>query len=122
MDANDYQREAMRTCDLTQDPSITLNHAAMGMCSEAGEACGFVLKHQHHGRALDQEKVLAEIGDVLWYAAEACSALGVNLGDVMEANLAKLRKRWPEGFKRGTVEAGGDTAIAEAQALVETRQ
>jgi NTP pyrophosphatase (non-canonical NTP hydrolase) len=35
---------------------------------------------------------------VLWYAALACDALGLSMGEVMAENIDKLRRRYPDGF------------------------
>jgi len=39
-----------------------------------------------------------ELGDVLWYLAEAASAVGLDLEDIASHNVDKLIKRYPEGF------------------------
>ena len=38
-----------------------------------------------------------ELGDVLWYVAQACMALDVSLDDVIAQNISKLAARYPEG-------------------------
>lgn len=44
---------------------------------------------------LDHLKI--ELGDVLWYVAQACIALGINFDEVLETNVNKLMKRYPGG-------------------------
>ena len=39
-----------------------------------------------------------ELGDVLWAVASICTGAGFKMGDVAEANVAKLRARYPTGF------------------------
>jgi NTP pyrophosphatase (non-canonical NTP hydrolase) len=39
-----------------------------------------------------------ELGDVQWYIALASTAIGTTIADVMEQNIAKLRRRYPDGF------------------------
>ena len=39
-----------------------------------------------------------ELGDVLWYVAVTADAYGLDLDDIAEANIAKLKARYPEGF------------------------
>lgn len=51
------------------------------------------------GHVFDKEHMSKELGDCLWMIAEACSALDLNLEDVMEQNIEKLRKRYPNGFE-----------------------
>ena len=48
----------------------------------------------------EEERALLkkELGDGLWYIAQACDAAGLTLAEVMEANLEKLAKRFPNGF------------------------
>ena len=38
------------------------------------------------------------LGDVAWYLAVLCDAIGSDLDTVMEENLKKLEQRYPEGF------------------------
>ena len=112
MDPKEYQRQALRTeCDqeaalkrmveaqtfrLTFNP-IRLNHAALGLCTEAAELARRVEHWLYYGRPLDRAGILEELGDVLWYAAQACDVLGTDLGTVMAANLRKLEARYPKG-------------------------
>jgi NTP pyrophosphatase (non-canonical NTP hydrolase) len=45
-----------------------------------------------------KEKLIKELGDIAWYLAEAAYALDINLSDVLEGNINKLKARYPEGF------------------------
>jgi NTP pyrophosphatase (non-canonical NTP hydrolase) len=98
MDANNYQKLAMRTADPQQSRERRLLNAALGLCGEAGEFADAIKKHEFHAHALDLPELEKELGDVLWYVAQACEALGLELSTVMETNIEKLRKRYPEGF------------------------
>lgn len=71
---------------------------AMGLSEESGEVEGLIKKFIFHGHALDIDKVKKELGDVCWYIAMICHALGLDLEDVMQANIDKLKKRYPNGF------------------------
>ena len=51
-------------------------------------------------KELDVEKLKKELGDVLWYIAEACEALDLKLDDVMQTNIDKLAKRFKNGFTK----------------------
>lgn len=46
----------------------------------------------------DPAKLRLEIGDLIWYAAQAADALGLTLSEVLQANLEKLARRYPDGF------------------------
>jgi NTP pyrophosphatase (non-canonical NTP hydrolase) len=86
----------------------TLNHrltkqdilinAVMGLCGESGEAIDLVKKHLHQGHELDKAALKKELGDIAWYLAEAAYALDTDLDAIFEANIAKLKTRYPEGF------------------------
>ena len=51
-----------------------------------------------HGHALDRDHLAKELGDIAWYLAEAATALDIPLEDIFQANIDKLKKRYPEGF------------------------
>lgn len=57
-----------------------------------------IYQKKYQGHAVRTEKVIDEVGDLLWFAAELCDCLGVTMEYVCEANIAKLRKRYPNGF------------------------
>jgi NTP pyrophosphatase (non-canonical NTP hydrolase) len=98
MDANDYQRLALRTEAPGRAQRDRLLNAALGLAGEAGEFADSVKKYAYHAHALDEAALRKELGDVLWYVALACDTLGLQLSDVMAENVEKLRRRYPEGF------------------------
>jgi NTP pyrophosphatase (non-canonical NTP hydrolase) len=100
MDVDEYQRQAMRTAGDLASSSLEqgLIISALGLTGEAGEVAEIVKKHIAQGHPLDRELLLKEAGDVAWYLARLCSTLGVNLSDVLRANIEKLWERYPEGF------------------------
>lgn len=98
MDANQYQIRAMRTKRSDQTPDQTLLNAVLGLNGEAGEVADLLKKHLHHAHPLDTDKLCDELGDVLWYVAQAADALGISLADIMQTNLDKLQRRYPNGF------------------------
>ena len=75
-----------------------LENGLMGLCGEAGECMEILKKHRHQGHRLDREKLLDELGDVLWYVAEAAAGAGFTLDEVARGNVEKLLKRYPNGF------------------------
>jgi NTP pyrophosphatase (non-canonical NTP hydrolase) len=98
MDANEYQRLALRTEAPGREQRERLLNAALGLCGEAGEFADSLKKAEFHSHPLDVAELRKELGDVLWYAALACDALGLSMGEVMAENIEKLRRRYPEGF------------------------
>lgn len=98
MTINEYQSLAMTTLNPTLSQKDVLINAVMGLCGESGEAIDIVKKHLHQGHDLDREKLTKELGDIAWYLAEAATALEIPLEDVLQGNIDKLKKRFPEGF------------------------
>lgn len=82
-------------CDVSR-----LNTAAVGIVAEAGEFAEIVKKILFQGKDYSQENIdhmIIELGDILWYISQACTALGVRFDDVFMANQFKLLKRYPDG-------------------------
>jgi len=74
--------------------------AAVGISAEGGEFMEIVKKMVFQGKpwnADNREHLIIELGDVLWYVAQACMALEVSFDDVVATNVEKLKKRYPGG-------------------------
>lgn len=84
-----------------KDPRERGMLAAMGLMSEAGELGDVWKKHFFHGKPLDEEAMILEMGDVLWYFVLMCIDNGISFQEIMEKNMEKLKKRRAE---RGTFE------------------
>ena len=77
-----------------------LTTAAVGISAEGGEFMEIVKKMVFQGKPWDEhnrEHLIIELGDVLWYVAQACMALEVSVDDVVARNVEKLKKRYPGG-------------------------
>ncbi len=98
MTINEYQKLAMTTLNQDLDKDAVLINSAMGLCGESGEVIDIIKKWFAHGHELDRDNLKKELGDVAWYLAEAATALDLTLEEVLEANIEKLKKRYPEGF------------------------
>lgn len=68
------------------------------MCGEAGECIDILKKHEFQGHELNEEKLIDELGDVLWYIAQTAVGLNVDLEEIAQHNVEKLKRRYPEGF------------------------
>lgn len=77
---------------------VTLNHSIIGMCGEVGELAAELQRWIYYGKELNIKNIKEELGDVLWYIAEACNALGINMEDLMKWNIEKLKARYPERY------------------------
>ena len=95
-----YQELAQRTSGAGGGGERRLIIAALGLAGEAGEFANMVKKLTAHGHDIAADTLADELGDVMWYVAEAASAAGLDLGEIATQNVEKLRKRYPEGFSQ----------------------
>lgn len=93
-----YQNLACRTSNMSLDEKLNLAVLALGFAGESGEVCDLIKKYAGHNHELDRQKLMKEIGDVVWYVAVLANALGFKLSEVAQANVDKLKKRYPNGF------------------------
>ncbi|MCH5171388.1 MAG: nucleoside triphosphate pyrophosphohydrolase family protein [Erysipelotrichales bacterium] len=98
MKINEYQKLAMTTLNPKLDNKEILINGVMGLCGESGEAIDIVKKHLAQGHDLDKEHLAKELGDIAWYLAETATAIGYDLEDILQMNIDKLKKRYPNGF------------------------
>ena len=98
MEVNEYQKLAMTTLNPALNKRDVLINSVMGLCGESGEAIDIVKKWMAQGHELDRERLAKELGDIAWYLAEAATALDLSLEEILQANIEKLKKRYPEGF------------------------
>ena len=77
-----------------------LTTAGVGLAAESGEFLEIVKKMVFQGKPWNddnREHLIIELGDVMWYVAQACIALDVDFDDVIKGNVQKLEKRYPGG-------------------------
>ena len=82
------------------EPSRLLT-ASIGLSGEVGEFNDIVKKCVFQGKEMDEDIVThlkSELGDVMWYIAQCCLALGTNIEELIYINTAKLKDRYPGGF------------------------
>ena len=74
--------------------------ASVGLSAESGEFMEIVKKMLFQGKPWtddNREHLIIELGDVMWYVAQACMALDISFDEVLERNVKKLEKRYPGG-------------------------
>ena len=74
--------------------------AGVGINAEGGEFLEIIKKMVFQGKPWDdhnREHLIIELGDLMWYVAQATQALGVSFEEVIERNIKKLEKRYPGG-------------------------
>lgn len=98
MKFNEYQNLAKLTQKQFATKDEMVANVGLGLCGESGEVADILKKHLLKSKELDVEHLKEELGDVLWYLAEACECFDFTLEDIAKANIEKLKKRHPQGF------------------------
>jgi len=104
MHPNDYQFSCRKTAiypEAGTGSNLELYYLAMGLAGEAGELTGKISKLLRDG-TINHQDLGKECGDVCWYVALLAHALGFDLNNIMEANLAKLKQRQDKGTLSGS--------------------
>ena len=101
-ESKNYSDFAARIFDLENQnfPTERMITAAVGMSAEAGEFTEIVKKIIFQGKPVNEENLFhlkRELGDIMWYVAQACMGLRISLDEVMEMNVEKLVARYPGG-------------------------
>ena len=99
MTGTEYQKLAMRTNKSEATQEENLINGCLGLAGEAGEVCDIVKKYMFQGHNLETQKIVDELSDVLWYVALTAQGIGCDLDSIMEHNINKLKKRYPNGFE-----------------------
>lgn len=97
MKINEYQAAALRTANNLDEKSMLLN-GVMGLAGESGECVDMMKKHLFQSHELDKDHIAKELGDVAWYIAISAHAIGYDLETILQMNVDKLNKRYPNGF------------------------
>jgi NTP pyrophosphatase (non-canonical NTP hydrolase) len=88
--------------------------AGVGINAEGGEFLEIIKKMVFQGKPWNEdnrEHLIIELGDVMWYVAQATMALDISFDEVIETNVNKLKKRYPGGefnVRNSEVRAPGD--------------
>jgi NTP pyrophosphatase (non-canonical NTP hydrolase) len=97
MTVDEYQNLAARTMNKQLTRCDQVMHALHGMVGEIGEIHSLYQK-VYQGHNIDPDHLKKELGDLLWFIAEMCTAKGWPMEEIMKLNIDKLRARYPEGF------------------------
>jgi NTP pyrophosphatase (non-canonical NTP hydrolase) len=103
MDSKDLESFIARLRQLDEHEIVNvplLATSAVGLGSEGGEFQEIVKKILFQGKPLDDDNIFhmkRELGDIAWYWANACNALGLDPNEVLAENVKKLEARYPGG-------------------------
>ena len=101
-ESKDYKAFFYRLQELESQgfSSERLLTAAVGMSAEAGEFTEVVKKIIFQGKPVTEENLFhlkRELGDIMWYVAQACMGLDTTIDEIIEMNVDKLKSRYPGG-------------------------
>jgi NTP pyrophosphatase (non-canonical NTP hydrolase) len=101
LNPNSNLREYQLLCKLSakkfENPEKEILTWGLGITGEAGDVASCIKKTFAHDN--DQRAGIREnIGDTLWYAAMICNFFEWDMQDILDENIAKLKKRYPQGF------------------------
>jgi NTP pyrophosphatase (non-canonical NTP hydrolase) len=98
MQINEYCKNAKRTlADLKYKEKDNL-HMILGMLTEVGELADIFKKDLAYNKKIDWINAKEELGDLMWYVANFCNINNINLEEILQTNIDKLRTRYPEKF------------------------
>lgn len=93
----EYQLMCRATAKKFDSPKEEIFTWGLGIAGEAGDVASCIKKTFAHDN--DQKAGIREnIGDALWYAAMICNFFGWDMQEILDENIAKLKKRFPAGF------------------------
>ena len=102
--STDYNALKERIDGLVEEGSADVPRlitAAFGLTAEAGEFTEIVKKILLQGKPYSEENIFhmkRELGDIMWYMAQACMALDTSFDEILKMNYEKLSARFPEGY------------------------
>jgi len=103
MHIKEFEKESARTMAPTIYPeafNVETLHGIIGISAEAGELLDTVKKAYFYGHEPDLNNIREELGDIMWYIMAVARGLNFDMEDIMNENIEKLRKRYPEQFTK----------------------
>ena len=100
MNFDDLLRRINELRNTTNINISLLMTASIGLASEGGEFSEIVKKILFQGKPLTEDEIFhmkRELGDIVWYWVNACTALGLDPNEVIAENVKKLESRYPGG-------------------------
>lgn len=101
MTFEEYQAGVAATWNHSPEIRDQIVNAALGVAGEAGEFADLIKKIRFHGVPQDDDKIVKELGDVLYYVTVSAAIHGYSLEEIADKNNKKLAARYPEGFVKG---------------------
>lgn len=98
MDIREFQRVSTRTLNKELSKEKQVSNMIFGANGELGEVTDILKKHLYQGHRINKQHLAEEIGDTLFYIVNLCTIYGLDVEDILQGNVDKLKKRFPNGF------------------------
>lgn len=95
----DYYQELAND---TRLDTADLEYLLLGFIGEVGEVYSLLAKNIRDETEFDRAKIKKELGDCLWFIATISADFGLELEEVAQANLDKLKLRKIRGTLNGS--------------------
>ena len=102
-DQSKYFGDMVEALQILQEQGVEVSRlltAGIGMSGEIGEFNEIIRKCIFQGKEMEEDKIMhlrKELGDIMWYVAQACLALNTNIEEIIDINTAKLSDSYPGG-------------------------
>lgn len=100
MDITEYQNKSTRTINHKLTSEQLISNMVFGANGELGEVTDILKKTLYQGHELDKEHLKEELGDVMFYLVNLATLYGIDFSEVLQGNIDKLLKRYPDGFDK----------------------
>ena len=98
MTFQEYQKQALNFLNPEVKQEQLLNLVALGLNGEAGQVADYWKKVKYHNHKMNNDIMIKQLGDVLWYLAIGARALRISFNDIAIKNIEKLKTRYPNGW------------------------
>ena len=99
MEIREFQRVSTRTLNKELSKEKQVSNMIFGANGELGEVTDILKKHLYQGHRINKQHLAEEIGDTLFYIVNLCTLYNLDVEDILQANVDKLKKRFPNGFE-----------------------
>ncbi len=108
MNLTDYQKICSSTAKKFDNKELEIYTWGLGIAGEAGDVASCIKKTFAHENSTVKAGIRENLGDTLWYMAMICNYFDWNMQEVMQDNIDKLKKRYPNGFTIGNAKREGN--------------
>lgn len=98
MELKEYMIQSQRTMNSLENNDLDTQHALLGMLTEVAEIADLYKKKLAYNKLFSREQLTDELGDLMFYVSAFCNFAKLDMSEVLEKNIQKLKVRYPDGF------------------------